>query len=151
MADFALQRKNMVESQVRPSDITDRRIIRAMLELPREEFCPQAAKATAYRDEIMQIGGGQGGRARSACAPRTLAKLIQALDLGDHDAVLELGAGTGYAAAVLSRIAAQVIAVEADATLAAAARIALQTFAASKVIVTEGDPARGHASAAPYD
>ncbi|MRT94935.1 hypothetical protein, partial [Ancylomarina sp. 16SWW S1-10-2] len=55
MSNFALQRKNMVESQVRPSDITDRRITRAMLDIPRELFCPEGLKSTAYRDEVLQV------------------------------------------------------------------------------------------------
>jgi protein-L-isoaspartate(D-aspartate) O-methyltransferase len=151
MADFELQRKNMVESQIRPSDITDRRIIHAMLDLPRELFCPQAMKATAYRDEMLQVNGAKGPRARFAVAPRTLAKLIQALDLGDQDAILEIGTGTGYGAAVLSRIAASVVAVEADAALAATARANLAAVGANNVTVIEADLAAGHAAGAPYD
>jgi protein-L-isoaspartate(D-aspartate) O-methyltransferase len=151
MADFALQRKNMVESQVRPSDITDRRIIRAMLDVPREAFCPEPIKATAYRDEMLQVNDGKGARARFAAAPRTLAKLIQALDLGDNDTVLEIGTGTGYAAAVLSRIAAKVVAVEADAALTAKARANLAAIGATNVTVIEADLVTGHAEGAPYD
>ena len=151
MVDFATQRKNMVESQIRPSDITDRRIIRAMLDLPREAFCPPAMRATAYRDEMLAVNDAKGPRARFAAAPRTLAKMIQALELGDNDTVLEIGSGTGYGAAVLSRLAAKVIAVEPDAALAAAARTALAENGAANVTVIEGDCSAGHASGAPYD
>lgn len=151
MADFALQRKNMVESQVRPSDITDRRIMRAMLDLPREAFCPQSEAATAYRDETLLISAARGPRARHAVAPRALAKLIQALDLGDRDVVLEIGCGTGYATAILARMAAKVTALESDASLAAAARKALEAVKTSNATVIEGDLAVGHASGAPYD
>lgn len=151
MADFALQRKNMVESQVRPSDITDRRIMRAMLDLPREAFCPASQTATAYRDETLLLTADRGSRARYAVAPRVLAKLIQALDLGDNDAVLEIGCGTGYATAVLARMAAKVTALESDASLAAAARNALEAVKAANATVIEGDCAAGHAPGAPYD
>lgn len=151
MVDFALQRKNMVESQVRPSDITDRRVMRAMLDVPREAFCPPAQAATAYRDEPLRINGETGPRARYAVAPRTLAKLLQSLDLGDRDTVLEIGTGTGYASAILARVAAKVVAVEADPALAASARETLKSMQAANVTVFEGDLTAGHAAGAPYD
>lgn len=151
MVDFATQRKNMVESQVRPSDVTDRRITKAMSDLPREVFCPARLAATAYRDEMLQVNDEKGPRARFAVAPRVLAKQIQALDLGAHDNVLEIGAGTGYATAVLARIAAKVTAVEADATLAADARKALEAVGAKTATVIEAELTAGHAAGAPYD
>ncbi len=151
MVDFALQRKNMVEGQVRPSDITDRRIIRAMLDLPREAFCPPSQRATAYRDEMLALNEVSGSRARFAAAPRTLAKMIQALELRDNDTVMEVGTGTGYGSAILSRMATKVVAVEPDASLATSARANLQAAAASNVTVIEGDSAVGHAPGAPYD
>ena len=151
MVDFATQRKNMVEGQVRPSDITDRRIIRAMLDLPREAFCPPSQRATAYRDEMLAMNDVQSARPRYTTAPRTLAKMIQALELGDNDTVLEIGSGTGYGAAILSTMAAKVIAVEPDNALATLARANLKATAASNVTVIEGDSATGHAPGAPYD
>jgi protein-L-isoaspartate(D-aspartate) O-methyltransferase len=151
MADFALQRKNMVDSQVRPSDITDRRIIRAMLDVPREAFCPAAVRATAYRDEMLAVNDHKGRRARYAVAPRVLALMIQALELEDSASVLEIGTATGYGAAVLSKIAARVIAVEADAELAIAARAALAANGAANVAVVDANLTDGHAAAAPYD
>jgi protein-L-isoaspartate(D-aspartate) O-methyltransferase len=151
MADYALQRRNMVESQVRPSDITDRRIIRAMGEIAREAFCPEAMQTTSYRDEMLQVNTGRGARGRFTPAPRTLAKMIQALDLGDHDTVLEIGTGTGYAAAILSRIAAKVVCVEPDPALAEAARANVAAMGAANVTVVAGDSPAGHARGAPYD
>jgi protein-L-isoaspartate(D-aspartate) O-methyltransferase len=151
MVDIALQRKNMVESQVRPSDVTDRRVMRAMLDLPREAFCPPALAATAYRDEVLQVNEGKGAAARFTMAPRALAKMIQALDLGARDSVLEIGAATGYASAILARIAAKVTALEVDAGLAASARKALEQVGATNVTVVEGALAGGHAAGAPYD
>ena len=151
MADFKLQRTNMVESQVRPSDITDRRIIRAMLALPREAFCPAGVRSTAYRDDTMPINDSKGPRARYACAPRVLSKLIQALDLGEADAVMEIGTGSGYGAAVLAALAAKVIAVEPDGELAATARANLADLGITNVSLIEGDSVAGHAAGAPYD
>lgn len=144
--DTALQRKNMVESQVRPSDVTDRRVIRAMLEVPREAFLSERLRPIAYMDESIRLPGG-----RALMAPRVLAKLIQHLDLGDADSVLEIGAATGYATAVLARIARSVIAIEADAALAAEATRALAGAAVSNATLLIGEHARGNPQHAPYD
>lgn len=151
MVDFALQRKNMVESQVRPSDITDRRITRAMLNVPREQFAPDTLRAIAYMDEALPMTAPAGRRGRTMSSARVLAKLIQSLDLSDRPRVLEIGAGTGYAAAVLATIGADVIALESDADLAAKATANLAALNLTKVTVIVGDHATGHAAAAPYD
>jgi len=150
MIDFAVQRKNMVESQVRPSDITDRRIIRAMLEVPRETFCPAGVRATAYCDERVRVSA-PAEAPRFMAPPRVLAKMLQALEVGDRDSVLEVGTATGYGAAVLSRIAHAVTAIEAEQPLVEAARAALSAAGATNVVIIEGDLAAGHAPAAPYD
>ena len=99
MTDAAQQRVNMVDSQVRPSDITDRRIIRAMLDIPREHFVPPAAQTIAYFDGDVALGGG-----RALLAPRTVAKLVQLAELDEGDKVLVAGCATGYAAAVFARM-----------------------------------------------
>lgn len=151
MVDYKLQRINMVESQVRPSDVTDRRIMRAMLDLPREAFCPPSQAVAAYRDDALKINAETGPRARYAVAPRVLAKLVQALDLGERDQVLEIAGGTGYATALLARIAARVVSIEPDAGLAATARQTLESVGAKNVTVIEGDCAGGYAASAPYD
>ena len=82
MTDSKLQRLNMVESQVRPSDVTDRRIIKAMLEVPREKFVPAALASMAYMDEPLPVGTANGAGARYLLAPRTFAKLVQLADVG---------------------------------------------------------------------
>jgi protein-L-isoaspartate(D-aspartate) O-methyltransferase len=105
MNDFATQRINMVDSQVRPSDVTDRRILRAMLALPRETFVPGQVKATAYMDEHLALGQG-----RYLLAPRTFAKLVQMLTIGEDDAVLDVACATGYSTAVLAMLARSVVA-----------------------------------------
>ena len=143
MTDTALQRKNMVESQVRPSDVTDRRITAAMQDLAREDFVPSALKPLAYMDEPIAVAPG-----RSLMAPRTFARLLQLADVDAGDKVLIVGALTGYSAAVVARFAAQVVALESDAALAAAAKSALS---AKNVSLASGPLTDGWPAAAPFD
>jgi protein-L-isoaspartate(D-aspartate) O-methyltransferase len=146
MIDFTLQRTNMVESQVRPSDVTDRRIIRAMLDVPREEFCPASSRATAYMDLDVKVAP-----TRYLTATRVLAKLIQALELTETDHVLHVGAATGYTSVILARLAKTVTALEADAGLAAVLAQNLTALDLKSVTAVTGPLAAGHAAAAPYD
>lgn len=146
MADSALQRKNMVESQVRPSDVTDRRITAAMQDIAREAFVPAEAKALAYMDGAVPVSAH-----RAMLAPRTFARLMQLANVSAGDAVLVVGALTGYAAAVLARMAKSVVALEADESLASAARSTLSSLGAANVTVVTGALEAGHAAKAPYD
>lgn len=143
MTDTALQRKNMVESQVRPSDVTDRRITAAMQELAREDFVPPSLKPLAYMDEPIAVAPG-----RSLMAPRTFARLLQLADVDAGDKVLIIGALTGYSVAVVARLAAQVVALESNADLVAAAKSALN---AKNVTVASGPLTDGWPAAAPFD
>jgi protein-L-isoaspartate(D-aspartate) O-methyltransferase len=147
MIDCALQRTNMVESQIRPSDVTDRRIMRAMADLPRERFVPPSLAALAYMDESISLyDTNHKGPARRMLSPRTLAKLIQLARVEPTDRVLDAGAGRGYGAAVLARLAATVVALEGDNDLAAAAKSALETEKNVTVIagtVATAAPAQG--------
>lgn len=150
--DYATQRKNMVESQVRPSDVTDRRIIRAMLELPRETFVPERFRPLAYMDGPVSLSAADHGGSRRALLPaRILAKLIQAAEIAEDSAVLDVGTGTGYGAAVLAQLAGNVVALESDAMLLAAAREALPAAGADKVTLVEGELSRGWPNEGPYD
>lgn len=152
MADVALQRKNMVESQVRPSDVTDRRVIRAMLELPREAFVPAVAKAVAYMDgDVMLSPGGVGKPGRSMMAPRTLARLVQLLEAAPGDRALVVGAGTGYSAAVLGRMVGKVVAVEPETALSEAAAAAVSAAGSANVTVIKNDLVIGAPAEGPYD
>jgi protein-L-isoaspartate(D-aspartate) O-methyltransferase len=152
MSDFLLQRKNMVESQVRPSDVTDRRIIRAMLDIPREMFVGPAQRDIAYMDEALTLTrGGHGHPRRQMPSPRVLAKLIQMLDLGEREIVLEIGAATGYGAAVLARIAQTVVALEADGELAAEAQRVLPALSIDNVAVVSGPLEAGYVGEGPFD
>ena len=121
MVDAATQRTNMVESQVLTSDVTDRRILRAMRELPRERFVPAAWAGLAYMDEAVPLTVGR--RRRWLLAPRVLAKLLQLAEIGESDRVLDVGCGSGYSAAVLAKIAKSVVALECGIALAEEARI----------------------------
>jgi protein-L-isoaspartate(D-aspartate) O-methyltransferase len=145
MTDFAAARRNMVDGQVRTADVTDLRIISAMLAVPREAFLSPAKAGLAYLD--LDVPAGEGGR--RLLKPMVLAKLIHAADLAGTDRVLDVGCTTGYAAAVLARIAGQVVALEQDAALAKAARTALATLpnvAVQTATLTDGWP-----QAAPYN
>ena len=152
MIDSKQQRINMVESQVRPSDVTDRRIIRAMLEVPREAFVPQSLQALAYMDEAVPAAEDAGGRpGRCLLAPRTFAKLVQLAEIGPDAVVLDVGCATGYSTAVLARLAKAVVAVEVDAALAASATQTLRRLGVGNALVIEGALEKGAPSHAPFD
>jgi protein-L-isoaspartate(D-aspartate) O-methyltransferase len=146
MADITLQRKNMVESQVRPSDVTDRRITAAMLDVARETFVPDTVKPLAYMDDSLEVAPS-----RRIMAPRTFARLLQLASIEVSDNVLDVGAAGGYSAAVLSRLSHKVVALEQDSGLAASAKTALAAAGAQNVTVVSGDLAAGHPPGAAYD
>jgi protein-L-isoaspartate(D-aspartate) O-methyltransferase len=147
MTDFAAARRNMVDGQVRIADVTDLRVLSAMLEVPREQFVAPAMAGLAYLDLDVPVGAG--ASSRRLIKPMVLAKLIQAADLTAVDRVLDVGCVTGYAAAVLARIAGEVLALEQDAALAQAARAALSAL--PNVGVVEGALTEGWPRAAPFD
>jgi protein-L-isoaspartate(D-aspartate) O-methyltransferase len=152
MTDSKQQRINMVESQVRPSDVTDRRIIRAMLEVPRELFVPPALQALAYMDDFLPVTEDGGRRAGRCMLPaRTFAKLVQLAEVGPDAIVLDIGCATGYSTAVLARLAKAVVAVEVDAELAARARETLLRLGVANAAVLEGPLEKGAPSPAPFD
>lgn len=153
MIDSGLQRLNMVESQVRTSDVTDRRIIRAMLDIPREPFVPPAMASLAYSDAALAVAGQRTGNVpvRALLEPRTLAKLIQLADIDDDETVLDVGCATGYSTAVLARIAKRVVAVEPDKALAEAATAALASLGVANARVVRGELKAGVPGDAPFD
>jgi protein-L-isoaspartate(D-aspartate) O-methyltransferase len=148
MFDFAAARRMMVDSQVRPSDVTDQRIIAAMSELPRERFVPERNAALAYLD--CDVAVTEGAPPRRLLKPMVLAKLIQAADIGPEDRVLDVGCTTGYATAVLARLAASVVALEEDGTLARLARENLARVNAKADVVTSALP-DGWQARSPYN
>jgi protein-L-isoaspartate(D-aspartate) O-methyltransferase len=148
MTDFSAARRHMVDGQVRTADVTDLRVISAMQQIPREHFVPPGSSSLAYLDLDLPVGEGAVA-SRRLLKPMVLAKLIQAADLKPTDRVLDVGCAAGYAAAVLARIAGQVVALEQDAGLAKAAQAALAAL--PNVSVVSGPLVDGWPSAAPYD
>lgn len=146
MTDFQQRRTMMVDTQVRPNDVTKYPVIAAMLDVPREDFVPDARRDVAYIGENVDLGHG-----RVVLEPRTLAKMVDALDVQPTDLVLDIGCGLGYSAAVLGRMAQAVVAVEQDAEMAAAATQRLASTGADNVVAVQGKLAEGHAAQAPYD
>jgi protein-L-isoaspartate(D-aspartate) O-methyltransferase len=152
MTDFDEQRLNMVESQVRPSDVTDQRIVRAMLEVPRERFVPAELASIAYFDGPVPAAPRQGrGEPRCLLPARTFAKLVQLAEVGPDSAVLDVGCATGYSTAVLARLARRVVAVEADRDLARAAAAILHELGAGNAKVVEGALAAGAPAEGRFD
>lgn len=146
MTDFAARRTMMVDTQVRPSDVTKFPIIEAMLAVPREAFVPADKREAAYMGEHVAIGGG-----RVVLDARTLAKMLDALDIQPDETVLDLGCGLGYSTAVIARMAEAVVAVEEDETLAAEAQRTLSSHGVDNAAVIVGKLAAGAPKAGPYD
>ena len=156
MVDFQTARRAMVDGQIRTSDVTDPRLIAAMLDVPREAFVPPSFAALAYADRDLPLeddGEIAAGRrpSRLLVRPMVLARLVQAADLEPQDRVLVVGAGTGYLAAVVSELVAGVTALEEDAKLAARARAVLAERGIDSVTVVEGPLAQGWPAAGSYD
>lgn len=146
MTDFATRRVMMVDTQVRPSDVTKFPIIEAMLSVPREVYVPRDRREAAYVGENLPLAAG-----RVVLDPRTLAKLLDALDIRKGEMVLDLGCGLGYSAAVIARMAEAVVAVEEDEALAAEAQTLLSGEAVDNAAMIVGPLAAGAAKHGPYD
>lgn len=136
----------MVESQLRPNRVTDPRLLSAFETVPRELFVEKELAAVAYCDEDIPCGDG-----RWLIEPAVAARLLQALEIGAGDVVLDVGCGTGYEAAIIARLAATVVGVESDPILVTRANALMTDLAIDNVVVVEGDPVAGHAGQAPYD
>ncbi|KGJ19742.1 protein-L-isoaspartate O-methyltransferase [Paracoccus panacisoli] len=146
MTDFQQRRMMMVDTQVRPNDVTKYPVIAAMLDIPREDFVPDSRRDVAYVGDNVDLGHG-----RVLLEPRTLAKMIDTLDVQPTELVLDLGCGYGYAAAVLGRMAQAVVAVEELPDMAAAATERLAAARADNVAVVQARLTEGAAAQGPYD
>ncbi|AAK87493.1 protein-L-isoaspartate O-methyltransferase [Agrobacterium tumefaciens] len=152
MMDFETARANMVDSQLRTTDVTSHSVLKAFLSVPREAFVPAGVRQIAYADEDLQICPALDGRpARYVMKASPLAKLLQLAAVSKDDVVLEVGGGSGYAAAILSQLAGSVVSLESDEALAAQATETLASLGYDNVAVVTGDLAKGYASEAPYD
>jgi protein-L-isoaspartate(D-aspartate) O-methyltransferase len=146
VADWAEQRALMVERQLRERGIDDPRVLAAMGEVPREAFLPPEVRGDAYADGALPIGEGQ-----TMSQPWIVAFMAQLLGLEGDEKVLEVGTGSGYGAAVLSRLCAHVVTVERHEPLAHAAKAALAELGYNNVEVRVGDGTEGVLDRAPYD
>jgi protein-L-isoaspartate(D-aspartate) O-methyltransferase len=146
MADFSARRVMMVDTQVRPSDVTKFPIIAAMLSVPREAYVPRALREAAYMGENVQLGAG-----RVLLEARTLAKLLDALDILPTELVLDIGCGLGYSTAVIAQLADAVMAVEEDTAHATEAQRTLSAEGVDNAAVVTGPLAAGSARHGPYD
>jgi protein-L-isoaspartate(D-aspartate) O-methyltransferase len=140
----------MVDGQVRPSDVTDDRILEAMLAVPREAFVPAGKQALAYLDLDLDVTEG-GSVRRCLITPALLARMLQAAEIKATDRVLVVGCATGYAAAVVARFVAEVSATESDPALAAKATAAVAQLGIQNVTVKTAAAADGDAAGAPFD
>jgi protein-L-isoaspartate(D-aspartate) O-methyltransferase len=140
-----------VQGQVRINDVTDPRLTTAMLEMPRERFVPPAVAELAYLDRDLPVTDAGSEPMRSLLKPLTLAKLIQATTVDPGDRVLDVGCATGYAAALLARLGARVVALEDIPQLARMAADNLAALGFSQVDVVTGPLREGWATGGPYD
>ncbi|HVV40700.1 MAG TPA: methyltransferase domain-containing protein [Nitrobacter sp.] len=150
MSDFLTARRNMVDCQVRPSDVTDQRIITAMLAVPRDAFVPESKRALAYLDLDLDVSD-RGNPPRCLLKPALVARMMQAAGIKSTDSVLVVGCATGYTAALAARIAARVTATESDAALAAKAASILKGLGLGDIAVVEAAAGAGAPDTAPYD
>ena len=146
MTDFAARRTIMVDTQVRPSDVTKYPIIDAMLTVPRERYVPVNLREAAYIGENLDLGSG-----RVLLEPRTLAKMLDALDIQPDELVLDIGSAQGYSAAVIARLAEAVVAVEDDEARAADAEETLAAEGVDNVAVINAPLIDGAPQHGPYD
>src|SRR5882757_4244622 len=146
MADYATQRFNMVETQVRTNDVTDPRIHAAMSAVAREQFVPAARRAVAYADVPVEVSPG-----RFLLDPRTFGKLLQLASLRGGDSVLDIACGTGYSSVVIGRIVKTVTALEQDADLVRVASDMIPAAGGTNVTVVQGGLTEGVKAKAPFD
>ena len=144
--DYEAARKLMVDSQIRPSDVTDQRLLSVLERTPKEEFLPTESRAFAYVEKEIVLSPE-----RALPTPRDFAKLLNALDVGPDDLVLDVACATGYSTAVLAQMCEMVVAIESDEKFAAKAEQALVAHDVGNAAVIVGDPVEGAAKQGPYD
>jgi protein-L-isoaspartate(D-aspartate) O-methyltransferase len=143
---FALERRNMVETQLRARGIRDERLLAAMGRVPRHEFVDPRYRDQAYEDHPLPIGAGQ-----TVSQPYIVALMLERLDLQPSSRVLEIGTGSGYLTALLAELAEQVYSIERHAQLAHQAEETLSRLNVTNVVVRVGDGSKGLPEYAPYD
>lgn len=149
--DFAAARETMVESQLRPAGVQDRRLIAVMDTVPRELFVSPASQALAYMDGAVPAEAEPGEMPRYLLPPMVLARIVETAEPARTDRVLVVGCASGYSVAVLSELAGEVIGLESDAALAAKAKKNLKGLDVTNARIVEGPLTDGAASEGPYD
>jgi protein-L-isoaspartate(D-aspartate) O-methyltransferase len=144
--DYARARANMVTNQLRPSRVGDPAVLEAMAAVPRERFLPTALRGVAYTDEDLPLGDGYW-----LIEPLVLARLIQAAEVKKSDVVLVVGCASGYAGAVLARLAATVLLVVPEVSAETVEALLDDLGVDNVVVAASDDPASGHPSQAPFD
>ena len=152
MTNDAASRLAMIESQVRPNQVTDRRLLAAMGTLPREIFVSQALSGLAYMENAIEVFPAvDGAPARYLLAPMVLARLLQLASVKPQDRVLDVGCGTGYSTAILASLGQSVIGLEPEPELAAAARRNVVALGITNAEIVSGSLPAGWPDGAPYD
>lgn len=146
MKTLEVQRRELVQYQLENRGINDQSVLRAMGEVPRDEFVPEQLRESAYYDGALPIGSEQ-----TISQPFIVAAMIQALALEPGDRVLEVGAGSGYSAALMSRIVDKVYAIERHGELVERARERIRRLGYDNIEIKHGDGTRGWPEAAPFD
>ncbi len=146
MENFALARDHMIDGQLKPNQVTDAAVLAALRAVPRELFVPKALRGVAYVDEDMEVAPG-----RYLMEPVVFSRLVQELHITDSDVVLDIGCATGYSAAVLSHLAAAIVAVEESPELAERARALLAELECANAEVIEAPLTAGAQDRGPFD
>ncbi len=150
MSGFSTARQKMVDGQVRTNDVTDSRIIDAMLAIPRELFVPESRRALAYLDFDLDVSEGGSGK-RYMIKPQIIAKMLQAAEIQASDKVLVVGCASGYAAALAGRLAAKVTGTESEPALVEKGTGVLRALGFANVVLKTAAPADGDLADAPFD
>jgi protein-L-isoaspartate(D-aspartate) O-methyltransferase len=152
MVDFTRRRLTMVETQIRPNEVTDPRLLATLRAVPRERFVPRELRPVAYMDEAIEVFPSiDGAPGRFLLAPMVLARLVQLAAVEPGDTVLDVGCATGYSTAILAGLGRKVVGLEPEPELAHAARGALLALGIVNADIVEGALGRGHQEAGPYD
>jgi len=152
MNDYSSARQNMVESQIRPNEVTDVYLLRALQSVPREVFVPLALRPLAYMENEILIQQGAGANVeRRLLAPMPLARLIQLAEVEAGDLVLDIGCATGYSTAILAHLAESVVGLECERSLAEQASQSLTELEIDNAAVVSGPLHAGYATEGPFD
>ena len=144
--DFATARRNMVDCQILPNNVTDPRVVDAMSELPREDFVASRLKGVAYVDEALPLGAG-----RYLMEPMVAARLLDAADLKPENMALTIGCASGYLPALMAKIVTAVVALESDKAMAERAEANFAALGLDNIAVVAGSLDQGYAKQGPYD